>query len=335
MIRATRTLSPMKFSRPGAHSWRCPPAPTEVRDFHSGLPGYTPTPLTELPALAAELGVGRLFVKDESSRLGLPAFKALGASWAVHRVLDRRSGQVTLTTATDGNHGRAVARMARLRGHRAHVFVPGTVPAPAIEAIRAENAQVTVVDGTYDDAVAAAAEADGVLVQDMGWPGYEEVPAWIVEGYGTLCHEIDEQLDGEPGLVVVPVGVGSFAQAVITHYRSRDSRTRILAVEPDSAACVLESLRAGELRTVPTGDTIMAGLNCGTPSATSWPYLHNGLDAAVSISEAECTKAMQDLHAQNVHSGPCGAAPLAGLRAIRDEFGALDTVVLISTEGRP
>lgn len=335
MIRATRTLSPMKFSRPGARTWRCPPAPTEVREFHAGLPGYAPTPLTGLPVLAAELEIGRLFVKDESSRLGLPAFKALGASWAVHRVLEHRSGQVTLTTATDGNHGRAVARMARLRGHRAHVFVPHTVPSPAIEAIRAENAEVTVVEGTYDDAVAQAAKADGILVQDMGWPGYEEVPAWIVEGYGTLCHEIDEQLDGEPDLVVVPVGVGSFAQAVITHYRSRDSRTRLLAVEPDSAACVLESLKAGELRTVPTGDTIMAGLNCGTPSTTSWPYLHNGLDAAVSISEAECTKAMQDLHAQNVHSGPCGAAPLAGLRAIRDEFGPLDTVVLISTEGRP
>ncbi|MDX8142355.1 pyridoxal-phosphate dependent enzyme [Lentzea sp. BCCO 10_0061] len=334
MIRVTSTLSFMKFSRPEARSWRCPPAPTEVRDFHAQLPDHAPTPLTELPSLAAELGIGRLFVKDESSRLGLPAFKALGASWAVHRVLQHRTGPVTLTTATDGNHGRAVARMARLRGQRAHVFVPNTVPAQAIEAIRAENAEVTVVDGTYDDAVARAAEADGILVQDMGWPGYEEIPAWIVEGYGTLCHEIDEQLDSEPDLVVIPVGVGSFAQAVITHYRSRDSRTRLLAVEPDSAACVLESLRAGERKTIPTGDTIMAGLNCGTPSATAWPYLNNGLDAAVSISEAECAQAMHDLHAQNVHSGPCGAAPLAGLRAIRSEFGDLATVVLISTEGR-
>ena len=325
----------MTFSRPEARSWRCPPAPTGVRDFHSGLPGYTPTPLTELPALAAELGIGRLFVKDESSRLGLPAFKALGASWAVHRVLQQRTGPVTLTTATDGNHGRAVARMARLHGQKAHVFVPHTVPEIAIEAIRGENAQVTVVDGTYDDAVAEAAEADGVLVQDMGRPGYEEVPAWIVEGYSTLCHEIDEQLDEEPDLVVVPVGVGSFAQAVITHYRSRESRTRLVAVEPDSAACVLASLKAGELTTIPTGDTVMAGLNCGTPSATSWPFLLNGLDAAVAISETDCTNAMKDLHALNVHSGPCGAAPLAGLRALRSELGDIDTAVLISTEGRP
>lgn len=335
MIRTTRTLSGMKFLRPDARGWKCPPAPTEVRDFHAQLPGYAPTPLTELPDLAAELEVGRLFVKDESSRLGLPAFKALGAFWAVHRVLQGRTGQVTLTTATDGNHGRAVARMARLRNQKAHVFVPRTVPQQAIDAIKAEQAEVTVVEGSYDDAVGLAAEADGILVQDMGRPGYEEIPDWIVEGYGTLCHEIDEQLDEEPDLVVIPVGVGSFAQAVITHYRSRDSRTKLLAVEPDRAACVLESLKAGERRTIPTSDTIMAGLNCGTPSATSWPFLHNGLDAAVAISDEACAKAMQDLNALSVHSGPCGAAPLAGLRAIRDEFGELGTVVLISTEGRP
>ncbi len=335
MIRATRTLFRMMFSQPEARDWTCPPAPTEVREFHARLPEYAPTPLTEVPALAAELGIGRLFVKDESSRLGLPAFKALGASWAVHRVLSGRTGQVTLTTATDGNHGRAVARMARLRGQRAHVFVPATVPSPAIDAIRQENAQVTVVDGTYDDAVRMAAEADGLLVQDMGWPGYEEVPSWIVEGYSTLCHEVDEQLDGEPDLVVFPVGVGSFAQAVITHYRSRGSGTRLLSVEPDTAACVLESLRAGELGTIPTGDTIMAGLNCGTPSATAWPFLRRGLDAAVAVSDAECTSAMADLHALGVHSGPCGAAPLAGLRAAREELGDLATVVIISTEGRP
>ncbi|WP_231114831.1 pyridoxal-phosphate dependent enzyme [Lentzea aerocolonigenes] len=329
--RRHRTLVLMKFSRPTA--WKCPPAPANVRDFHARLPGYAPTPLTEVPALATELGVGRLFVKDESFRLGLPAFKGLGASWAVHQVLKDQIGQVTLTSATDGNHGRAVARMARTFNHKAHIFVPRTVPEHAVEAIRGEHAEVTIVDGTYDDAVAMAAKADGILVQDMGLPGYEEIPAWIVEGYSTLCAEIDEQLEEQPDLVVIPVGVGSFAQAVITHYRSRDTRTELMSVEPDTAACVLESLKAGELRTVPTGDTIMAGLNCGTPSSTSWPFLLNGLDAAVSISDAECARAVKDLHANNVHSGPCGAAPLAGLRAIRNEFDDLNTVVLISTEG--
>lgn len=322
----------MKFLRP-ATTWTCPPAPATVRDFHARLPDYAPTPLTELPALAAELKVGRLFVKDESSRLGLPAFKALGASWAVHQVLKDQTGQVTLTTATDGNHGRAVARMARIFGHKAHIFVPHNVPEHAVAAIKAEQAEVTIVNGNYDDAVGMAAQADGILVQDMGWPGYEQIPAWIVESYSTLCTEIDEQLDQEPDLVVIPVGVGSFAQAVITHYRSRNSKTKLLAVEPDNAACVLESLKAGERKTIRTEDTIMTGLNCGTPSATAWPFLHNGLDAAVAITDAECANAVNDLRAHNVHSGPCGAASLAGLRAIRTDFDDLNAVVLISTEG--
>ncbi|MFS8099014.1 pyridoxal-phosphate dependent enzyme [Lentzea alba] len=325
----------MKFLRSDARAWRCPPTSTNVRAFHVQLPDYAPTPLTELPALATELNAGRVFVKDESSRLGLPAFKALGASWAVHRVLENHPGPVTLTTATDGNHGRAVARMAMLFHQRAHVFVPRNVHPQAVEAIKAEGAEVTLVDGSYDDAVSLAAKADGILVQDMGWPGYEEIPAWIVEGYGTLCTEIDEQLEDEdPDLVVIPVGVGSFAQAVITHYRSKNSRTRLLAVEPENAACVLKSLRTNERRTIPTSDTIMAGLNCGTPSATAWPFLHNGLDAAVAISDTECAQAVSDLTALGVHSGPCGAAPLAGLRAIRDDLGELGTVVLISTEGQ-
>ena len=120
---------PPWFEHPAARAWTCAPALAEVQAFHAGLPGYAPTPLTEVPALAAELGVGRVFVKDESARMGLPAFKVLGASWAVHQVLSRRpSGDaLTLVTATDGNHGRAVARMARLFGQRAHVFVPGGV----------------------------------------------------------------------------------------------------------------------------------------------------------------------------------------------------------------
>lgn len=278
--------------RPGARRWRCAPAPAAVREFHASLPDYSPTPLTELPGLARELSVGRVFVKDESHRLGLPAFKALGAAWAVHRVLAERAangarpGPVTLVTATDGNHGRAVARTARLRGQRAHVFVPQGVHPQAVAAIAAEEATVTEVPGPYDEAVRLAAEAaagpDAVLVQDTAWPGYEQVPGWIVEGYSTLCAEIDEQLaDGGvagPDLVAVPVGVGSLAQAVVTHYRSRPSgpAPALLAVEPEAAACVLESLALGEPVGVTTGDTTMAGLNCGTPSSLAWPYLDAG-----------------------------------------------------------
>ncbi|MFG2129786.1 diaminopropionate ammonia-lyase [Streptomyces sp. NPDC048751] len=349
------------LARPGARAWRCAPAPAEVRDFHTALPGHLPTPLTELPALASELRVGRVFVKDESWRLGLPAFKALGASWAVHRTLAERATNgsgpvpVTLVTATDGNHGRAVARMARLLGQHAHVFVPRGVHPQAVAAIAAEQAKVTEVLGPYDEAVRLAAEAaaapDAVLVQDTAWPGYEQIPGWIVEGYSTLCAETDEQLAAGgvvegPDLVAVPVGVGSLAQAVVTHYRSRPSghAPALLSVEPEAAACVLESLVLGAPVSVTTGETSMAGLNCGTPSSIAWPYLSGGLDAAVAVRDTDSVRAAARLAALGVSSGPCGAAALAGLRAALTGEGAEErrralglgpasVVVLLSTEG--
>ncbi|MEU9118828.1 diaminopropionate ammonia-lyase [Streptomyces sp. NPDC048506] len=354
--------TPPWFARPAARHWSCPPPPAKVRDFHAGLPGYAPTPLTELAPLARELGVGRVFVKDESARLGLPAFKALGATWAVHRALAERAAAggaaatapATLVTATDGNHGRAVARTARLLGQRARVFVPQGVHPAAVAAIAAEEAEVIEVAGSYDDAVRRAAEAaagpDAVLVQDTAWPGYERIPGWIVEGYATLCGEIDAQLlaagAGSPGLVAVPVGVGALAQAVVTHYRSRPAgpAPALLAVEPETAACVLTSLTRGEPVSITTGDTIMAGLNCGTPSSLAWPVLRDGLDAAVAVTDDDGARAAGDLAALGVSAGPCGAASLAGVRAALSGDGADDrrsalglgpasTVVLLVTEG--
>ena len=360
---------PPWFARPAARAWTCAPAPTAgIRAFHTGLPGYAPTPLTQVPAIAAELGVGRVFVKDESARMGLAAFKVLGASWAVHQVLSRRdaAGPVTLVAATDGNHGRALAWMARLLGQRAHVFVPTGVHPTAIAAIAAEGAQVTEITGTYDDAVRLAAKAarepDAELVQDAGWPGYEEVPGWIVDGYSTLFAEVDEQLAAAgaagtagaatapgtagPALVAIPAGVGSLAQAAITHYRSRpvSGLTSLLTVEPGSAAGILASLVRGELGTVATGATIMSGLNCGTPSRLAWPYLRDGLDAAVAVANSEAAVAARDLAGYGIPAGPCGGAALAGVRAALTGEGAqarraalaLDadaTVVLLSTEG--
>ncbi|RMB81375.1 diaminopropionate ammonia-lyase [Streptomyces shenzhenensis] len=349
------------LARSGARAWRCAPAPDETRAFHRTLPDYAPTPLSDLPSLAKELGVGRVFVKDESNRLGLPAFKALGASWAVHRTLAERAangeglGPVTLVTATDGNHGRAVARTARRLGQYAHVFVPQGVHPGAAAAIVAEEAKVTEVAGDYDEAVRLAAEAaegpDAVLVQDTAWLGYERIPGWIVEGYSTLCAEIDEQLTaagavGGPDLVAVPVGVGSLAQAVVTHYRSRPAgqAPALLSVEPDAAACVLESLTRGGPVSVTTGATTMAGLNCGTPSSIAWPYLYGGLDAAVAIADNDSARAAADLAGLGLASGPCGAAPLAGIRAALTGVGAEErrtalglgpdsVVVLLSTEG--
>jgi diaminopropionate ammonia-lyase len=336
---------------PDARVWTAPAAsglsaPGEARAFHESLPGYAPTPLVSLPQLADELEVGRVLVKDESFRLGLPAFKVLGASWACRQVLARRPG-ATLVTGTDGNHGRAVARMAVHFGVRAIVFVPANMLPQTAALIEGEGANVVPVDGDYDETVRAAAalaaeHADHALVQDTAWPGYEQVPAWIVAGYQTLLEEIDDQLGQAPDLVVAPVGVGSLAQAVVTHSRQPGRpHPAVLAVEPDSAAGLLASLRAGEPVAVPTANTVMAGLNCGTVSAAAWPVLRQGCDAAVAVPDQAALQAVADLGRLGVSSGPSGAATLAGARAAltrperRAALGISQdaAVVLLSTEG--
>lgn len=398
------------YIRPAARQWQCAAPAGAAAVFHAGLPGYRPTELHELPALAEELHVGRVFVKDESTRLGLPAFKVLGASWAVAQVLaapdsdsrppdpdsgapDRESRApdsgsraadpagpaglpdpgraltlaalrraaagrpVELVTATDGNHGRAVAWMGRLLGLNVRVFVPKVVSPGAAVAIAAEGATVTVVSESYDRAVEraaryAAAGPRRALVQDTAWPGYERVPGWIVAGYGTLLREVDMQLrdHGLPGpdLVSVPAGVGSLTQAVVAHYRGQLAGGRpgpaVLTVEPDTAACVLASLRSGVLRSVPTAGTVMAGLNCGTPSRLAWPVLAAGLDAAIAVPDHAALQAAADLGRLAVASGPSGAASLAGVRAAlagpdagkrRADLAVTPSsvIVLLSTEG--
>jgi diaminopropionate ammonia-lyase len=338
-------------------AWTAPPRDPRAIAFHRGLPGYAPTPLTDLPDLAGELDVGRVFAKDESQRLGLPAFKALGASWAVRRAIDRHDdcGPLTIVTATDGNHGRAIARFARGMGHASTVFVPRGVHPSAVAAIRSEGALVVDVDGSYDDAVAEAdrlGRSSGcVLVQDTAWDGYEEIPQWIVDGYGTLFAELDGQLAGagvdRPGLVVVPTGVGSLLQAALTHYRQpgEGAAAAIVSVEPANAACVHASLAAGRRVTVPTGVTTMAGLNCGTVSTLAWPAISAGLDAALVTDDAASAAATASLAELGVDAGPCGAAPLAALRGVvggpdaetfrrHVALSSAATVVLLVTEGR-
>ena len=263
-------------------------------------------------------------------------------------------GPHTFVTATDGNHGRAVARTARLLGHRARVLVPDGVHPAAVAAIEREGAAVTRVAGSYDDAVALAAEAaaggEGILLQDTAWPGYEAVPALVVEGYATLFAEMDEQLAADgvaaPDAVVVPMGVGSLGQAAVTHYRgrARPDRTAVVSAEPVTAACVLASLRAGERVTIETGPTIMAGLNAGTMSSLAWPVLRDGLDAAVAVTDDEAAAAAGPLRDAGVDAGPCGWAALAAARVLllgegngarRRSLGLDDdgVLVLLVTEG--
>jgi diaminopropionate ammonia-lyase len=325
-----------------------PRASDEVRRFHETLPDYRVTPLIPLPTVAARLDVGSVLVKDESLRLGLPAFKMLGASWAVHRALgsgDR--DRPRLITATDGNHGRAVARTAGLLDLPATVVVPQGVSERAIELIEKEGADVRVLDVPYDEAVRhAAALADddphALLIQDTSWPGYEDVPQWIVDGYATLFDEAAEQaatLGAGIDLVVVPAGVGSLAHAAVQFGRSRPN-CQIVSVEPVVAACLQASLAAGALTTVPTGETRMAGLNCGTPSYLAWPDLQRGLAGAVVVDESATADAVADLRVLGVDSGPCGAASLAALRILASEparsslgLGPESSIVLLNTEG--
>lgn len=322
----------------------------EVRQFHRTLPGYAPTPMTDLPTIAESLGLGAVLVKDESSRLGLPAFKMLGASWAIHRALKERGNDTakpTLVTATDGNHGRAVARMASLLSLPSMVVIPRGVSKKAIALIREEGATVEVCDVPYDDTVRRAAEIadadeDAILVQDTSWPGYEEVPQWIVDGYATLFVEAAEQaaaMGRDIDLVVVPAGVGSLAHAAVLFARPR-SNCKVVTVEPTGAACISASLAAGELTAVPTGETAMAGLNCGTPAYLAWPDLRSGLAGAATVDDAATGDAMDELAAFGVDSGPCGAASLAALRILVQEGPSASlgltgnsTVLLLNTEG--
>jgi len=330
------------------------------------MPGYRTTPLVELPELATELGVGVVLLKDESDRLGLPAFKILGASWAVNCALSHRSGfdapakslielrersaPVTLVTATDGNHGRALARMAALLGLAARIYVPAGTAEEIVEAITHEGAKVVQTDLIYDEVVWAAASStaghpEDVLVQDTAWEGYEDIPRWIVDGYGTMFDEIAAQLgDRTVHLVAVPTGVGSLLQATLQHYRApaRQQRPAALAVEPVTAACVTASLAAGRPVRVDTSEpTIMAGLNCGSVSSIAWPIIRDGLDAGVTVTDDQAIAAMHRLNELGVAAGPCGGAALAGVRSVLDDSdrrAALaiseDTVVvLISTDG--
>jgi diaminopropionate ammonia-lyase len=310
--------------------------------FHRRLPGYEETPLVDAPKIANTLGVGKVFIKDESGRLGLPAFKILGASWAVYRALEERLGEdfgdweeiwelrerlepmrlLSLAAATDGNHGRAVARVARLLGLGAKIFVPDNMALARRKSIAEDGAEVVVVDGTYDEAVERSADAAGervLLVSDMSWPGYERIPLWVIEGYSTMLWEIDDALERRneegPDLVVVQVGVGAFAAAVARHYRSPGvSPTKLMSVEPAGAECLFESVEAGTIVSVPgPHDSIMSGLNCGRPSLVAWPIVSRGIDLLVAIDDEPAREAMRLTAESGVVSGETGSAGLGGL----------------------
>ncbi|MCE1235881.1 MAG: diaminopropionate ammonia-lyase [Hyphomicrobiales bacterium] len=337
-------------------------------------PGYAATPLVSLPKLAEDIGVASIAYKDEGGRFGLGSFKALGGAYAVFRLLaaelERRTGEatdlealasgrlreaaaaVTVTCATDGNHGRSVAWGASLFGAACVIFVHATVSEGRAEAIRRYGARVVRTAGTYDDAVreaARTAEAEGwFVVSDTSYPGYVDVPRDVMQGYAVMVEEAVAALDLPPTHVFVQGGVGGLAAAVTAELWETFGveAPQVVVVEPLAAACLLESARAGEAVGVDGDlDTLMAGLACGEPSLIAWPILQEGVAAFTAIPDAAAVAAMRRLAdgstGARIVGGESGVAGLAGLvdlaahpdRRAAIGLGPSSRVLLFGSEG--
>lgn len=313
--------------------------------FHQRQPGYRATPLLAIPSLAERTGVRSVHVKVEADRFGLPAFKVLGASWAVHRALAERADVRVLVAATDGNHGRAVAHVARTRGLEARIYVPRGTTARRIAAIRDQGATVLEWAGSYDDAVLQAARsitAKELLVSDTAADPDDRMAGWVIDGYSTLFAEIASQQPDGFTAVLVGMGVGALATATIRYAKSLLVPAHVIGVEPDTAACVLQSLRQGRPASVPgPHPSIMVGLNCGAPSAVAWPTLAAGLDAACTVTDVQAKAAVDALAGAGLAVGATGAASAAGLLALAEDGllprvlpePATSDVLLLVTEG--
>jgi diaminopropionate ammonia-lyase len=324
-----------------------------MRDI-AACPRYAPTPLRSLPGAARTAGVAAVLYKDEGGRFGVGSFKALGGAYAVALLLSHRVGQatgrdapiaalarkehlpitggVTVTCASDGNHGRSVAAGAQVFGCRCVIFLHEGVSEGRAEAIRAFGAEVIRTRGTYDDSVracaAAAAERGWDLISDTSWPGYEATPSTVMQGYSVMVIEALEQIraagDSAPSHVFVQAGVGGLAAAVTAHlWEELGERTpRIVVVEPDRADCLYQSAVAGA-PTLAKGDldTVMAGLSCGEVSLAAWRILQAGADAFMTISDRDDLEAMRllgrgGLGDAPIVAGESAAAGLAGLLAM-------------------
>ncbi len=356
----------------------------KARAFHQTIPGYEPTPLVMLSRMAHYLELAQVCVKDESCRFGLNAFKVLGGSYAMARYIAKQTGrdisqldfatltsewlqeefgQATFFTATDGNHGRGVAWSANKLRQKAVVFMPKGSTEIRLAHILAENATATIEDVNYDACVrkaadAAAATPNGVVVQDTAWEGYQEIPSWIMQGYGTMAMEAAEQFERMtsscPTHVFVQAGVGSLAGALQGFFVNRypDNPPVVVVVEADAAACLYKGALQGDgQEAVVDGDmvTIMAGLACGEPNTIAWDILKNHASVFVAAPDWVAAKGMRMLSAPikgdpQVISGESGAVPFGVLAEIMKNpiYGDLkralgldegSRVLLFSTEG--
>jgi diaminopropionate ammonia-lyase len=354
----------------------------KTRAFHSRIPGYRISPLKSLPRLAAMLGLGGIWVKDESFRLSLSSFKVLGGSYAIYsfvkaalaveeldifseegaRLVREKLGEITFAAATDGNHGRGVAWSASRLGFKSVIYVHETTSRSRIRAIESNGARVEVIKGTYDDAVRQvsldAKKHGWQVISDTSWPGYEDIPRWVMQGYTTALSEVQEQLGAQgivkPSHLLVQAGVGSLAAATIGYYAQLlgPGRPRALVVEPDKAACLYLSAQKGDGKPHNfTGDldTIMAGLACGEPNPQAWKLLWDTADAFIKCPDYVAAKGMRVYACPLagdpfIVSGESGAATLGALIFImqRPEYASLREslqldsnaeVLLINSEG--
>ncbi len=354
----------------------------QTRAFHSRIPGYHVSPLKSLPRLAAMLGLGGIWVKDESFRLSLSSFKVLGGSFAIYsfvknqlgvkelnifseegaRLVREELGDFTFAAATDGNHGRGVAWSATRLGFNSVIYVHENTSQARIRAIESNGARVVVVPGTYDDAVRQvyqdAQENGWQVISDTSWPGYEDIPRWVMQGYTTAFSEVQEQLAAQgiikPTHVLVQAGVGSLAAATIGFYAQLfgPERTRSVVVEPEKAACLYLSAEKGDGKPHSFAgdlDTIMAGLACGDPNPQAWQVLWDTADVFVKCPDYVAAKGMRVYGVPLagdpfIVSGESGAATLGALMFImqRPEYAPLreqlalnrnSEVLLINSEG--
>ncbi|WOS65998.1 diaminopropionate ammonia-lyase [Sinorhizobium fredii] len=350
-------------------------AAREVERFLSYRTNPKPTPLQSLGRLARQVGVASIQIKDEGSRLGLGSFKALGGSYAVIRlVLEEASRQLgkhvdvselnapavrriaegmTFGCATDGNHGKSVAAGAQLVGAKAAIFVHSGVSDERVAAIAQYGAEMICIEGTYDDSVAAAErickENGWIVVSDTSWPGYERIPGLVMQGYTAMLREAIAGMSQAPTHVFMQAGVGGLAAAVAGHFDIvfGNDRPRFIVVEPDRAACLFASARAGHPVKVDHDEpTIMAMLECYEPSLVAWRILSRKADAFMTVSEEEAAETMRCLARPMagdpaIVAGESGGAGLAGFLSVmehpekRAALG-LDTnarIFVINTEG--
>ena len=353
----------------------------KARVFHKSFPQYSETPLANLKEMAKFLGLEKVCIKDESYRFGLNAFKVLGGSYAIARHIADELGRdittvdykyltsddlkkdlgnvVTFFSATDGNHGRGVAWAANKLGQKCVIYMPKGSTQYRLNAIKAENAEATIEEYYYDDCVRkAAAESakipHSVVIQDTAWEGYEKIPSWIMQGYGTMALESSEQFGARPTHIFIQAGVGSLAGGIVGFFTNKykDNPPIMVVVETSVADCLYKSAVKNTGETVIVDgemDSIMAGLCCGEPNITSWDILRNHVNCFVSADDNVTRLGMRMLSAPikgdpQVVSGESGAVPFGVLVSIMKDpkysdlkiklkLDANSKVLLFSTEG--